>query len=106
MYADANFLLGCLPPEQRAAILMTAVEGLSIVEAAARSGVGAGTVKSRIHRGRERMVEIEKSARAPPPKAARADHIGRDGFGALQWCPIRPAAASPRDASIACGGGR
>jgi RNA polymerase sigma-70 factor, ECF subfamily len=47
--------LQALSPERRAALLLVAVEGLSYAEAATVLGVPAGTLMSRIARGREEL---------------------------------------------------
>ncbi len=47
--------LGRLPTEQRAAIVMREVEGMSYAEIALAQGVAEGTVKSRIARAREAL---------------------------------------------------
>ena len=47
--------LGKLPFEQRAALVLRDVQGLSYEEVAEVTGVRIGTVKSRIARGRERL---------------------------------------------------
>jgi len=47
-----------LPPEQRAAIALTAVEGLSYDEASAALRIPLGTLRSRLSRGRERLRAI------------------------------------------------
>ena len=44
-----------LPPDQRAAIVLTELEGLSVVEAAEALGAPAATVKTRCFRARERL---------------------------------------------------
>ncbi|SFE70367.1 sigma-70 family RNA polymerase sigma factor [Roseivivax sediminis] len=46
-----------LPVEQRAAIALTAIEGLSYDEAAAVLSIPIGTLRSRLSRGRERLRE-------------------------------------------------
>ena len=60
-----------LPPEFRAAVVLCDVEGLSYEEIGATLGVKLGTVRSRIHRGRqalraslERRRELAQEARA------------------------------------------
>ncbi len=45
-----------LPARLRAPLLLVELEGLSCQEAAAALGVRAGTVKSRIHRARQRLA--------------------------------------------------
>jgi RNA polymerase sigma-70 factor (ECF subfamily) len=50
-----------LPPAQRQAVELLQVQGLSVVEAAARAGVSPGALKVRAHRGyramRARLVD-------------------------------------------------
>lgn len=47
-----------LPEEQRAALVLTAVEGKSYEETAALLGIAVGTVKSRCNRARARLTEL------------------------------------------------
>ncbi|MCO5063031.1 MAG: RNA polymerase sigma factor [Rhizobiaceae bacterium] len=51
-------VLAALSPERRAAILLVGVEGFSYAEAAAMLNVPAGTVMSRVARGREEMRRL------------------------------------------------
>ncbi|MFT3899584.1 MAG: RNA polymerase sigma factor SigE [Gordonia sp. (in: high G+C Gram-positive bacteria)] len=59
IYADANLdpvlqgALDQLAPEFRAAVVLCDIEGLSYEEIATTMGVKMGTVRSRIHRGRQ-----------------------------------------------------
>lgn len=63
-YADANLgpdlqaALDSLAPEFRAAIVLCDIEGLSYEEVGATLGVKMGTVRSRIHRGRQGIREF------------------------------------------------
>ncbi len=52
---DIASALHSLPDEQRAAIGLTAVEGLSYEEAAHALGIPIGTLRSRLSRGREAL---------------------------------------------------
>jgi RNA polymerase sigma-70 factor (ECF subfamily) len=65
---DLDRALGLLPADQRAAILMVGLEGMSYDEAAAALQVPVGTVRSRLSRGREALrhsmgLEPRKSKR-------------------------------------------
>ena len=48
-----------LPEEQRAALHLVSIEGLSYEEAAASLGIPIGTLVSRVSRARARLREIE-----------------------------------------------
>ncbi|WP_424565430.1 RNA polymerase sigma factor SigE [Tamaricihabitans halophyticus] len=59
---DLQAALDELPPEFRAAIVLCDVEGLSYEEIGATLGVKLGTVRSRIHRGRQALrVALERN---------------------------------------------
>jgi RNA polymerase sigma-70 factor (ECF subfamily) len=51
-------LLDGLPPEQRRALELTDLEGLTQVDAAGREGVSVSGMKSRVQRGRRRLAEL------------------------------------------------
>jgi RNA polymerase sigma factor (sigma-70 family) len=66
MYRDVMVRLASLPEDQRAVLLLVAVEDLSYAEAAKVLDIPVGTVMSRLSRARERLQqEIEGIARAP-----------------------------------------
>ncbi len=50
--------MGTLPPEQRVALILSDVQGLSYQEIAEVTGVSLGTVKSRLSRGRSKMRDF------------------------------------------------
>lgn len=82
IYADANLdadlqsALASLAPEFRAAVVLCDIEGLSYEEIATTLGVKLGTVRSRIHRGRQ----------------AIRDHLAGNGHPtAGRWPSARPA---------------
>ena len=50
--------IAALPEEQREALVLTQLEGVSYVEAAEQLGVSEGTVKSRVNRARTRLREL------------------------------------------------
>lgn len=54
-----------LPPEQRAALVLTDLEGYPVAEAAKMLGVPIGTVKSRCARGRARLAVLLGHLRNP-----------------------------------------
>jgi RNA polymerase sigma-70 factor (ECF subfamily) len=54
-------LLECLPPDDRAAIVLKEVEGLSYRQLALVLGVPPGTVMSRLHRARRRLLAAARA---------------------------------------------
>ena len=54
---DLDLALGTLPEEQRAAVLLVGLEGLSYRDAAKVLSVPIGTLMSRLSRGREKLRE-------------------------------------------------
>ena len=62
---DLQSALDALPPEFRAAVVLCDVEGLSYEEIAATLDVKLGTVRSRIHRGRQALRAALESAETP-----------------------------------------
>ena len=60
--------IAALPEDQREALVLTQLEGVSYAEAAEITGVSEGTVKSRINRAREKLRELlaEERELSPP----------------------------------------
>lgn len=56
--SDVDRAMQALPPEQREAIALVLVEGLSYKEAAAVLGIPMGTLTSRLVRGRGALLEL------------------------------------------------
>jgi RNA polymerase sigma-70 factor (ECF subfamily) len=67
---DLQAALDSLPPEFRAAVVLCDIEGLSYEEIGATLGVKLGTVRSRIHRGRQALRDY---------LAAHSDDVERAG---------------------------
>src|ERR1700741_343631 len=67
---DLQAALDSLPPEFRAAVVLCDIEGLSYEEIGATLGVKLGTVRRRIHRGRQALREY---LAAPPERGIRND---------------------------------
>ena len=77
---ELNRCLSALAPEQREALVMVTVQGLSYQEVARRTGVAEGTAKCRVFRARrllQRMLLGEErplvpaaqgQAESPPPR--------------------------------------
>lgn len=59
---DLAALLQTLPPAQRRAIELTKVEGLSVTEAAARTGASESAIKVQVHRGLKRLAALVRSS--------------------------------------------
>jgi RNA polymerase sigma-70 factor, ECF subfamily len=60
-----------LPAEQRAAIILIALEGLAYDEAAWTLGIPVGTLRSRLSRGRETLRILQEN----PPHSARLRRV-------------------------------
>jgi RNA polymerase sigma-70 factor (ECF subfamily) len=71
--ADVQRGLSMLPDEQREALLLVSASGLTIEEAAEVMGCAAGTVKSRVSRGRAALhTYMDGATRAPQPAKVMA----------------------------------
>ncbi|MGA9357836.1 MAG: RNA polymerase sigma factor SigE [Mycobacterium sp.] len=68
---DLQAALDSLPPEFRAAVVLCDVEGLSYEEIGATLGVKLGTVRSRIHRGRQALRDY-LAAHSEHPDTAKS----------------------------------
>jgi RNA polymerase sigma-70 factor (ECF subfamily) len=55
---DLGALLQELPAAQRRAIVLTKIEGLSVAEAAQRTGASASAIKVQVHRGIKRLAAL------------------------------------------------
>ena len=60
-HRDLEQLLQTLPKAQREAIQLTKVEGLSVAEAAQRSGASPSAIKVQVHRGLRRLALLVKA---------------------------------------------
>lgn len=57
-FAEFRAALAKLPSEQRQALMLVGVSGVSCDDAAALCGCAAGTIKSRVHRARARLIDL------------------------------------------------
>jgi RNA polymerase sigma-70 factor, ECF subfamily len=57
---DLGVLLKSLPQAQQRAIVLTKIEGLSMQEASARTGVSVAALKVQVHRGLKRLGALVK----------------------------------------------
>ena len=62
---DLEVLLRELPPAQQQAIVLTKLEGLSVAEAASRTGASEAAIKVQVHRGLKRLAALVR--RDPSP---------------------------------------
>lgn len=80
---DLQRALASLAPEFRAAVVLCDVEGLSYEEIAATLGVKLGTVRSRIHRGRQAirdyLAQVSDEAQVTDGQQVGAGLAGVDG---------------------------
>ena len=59
---DLAKLLQTLPEAQRQAIALTKLDGLSVAEAAQRTGASASAIKVQVHRGLKRLAALVKAS--------------------------------------------
>lgn len=59
---DLATLLATLPAAQRQAIRLIKLEGLSVAEAGARTGVSGAALKVQVHRGLKRLAELVRKS--------------------------------------------
>jgi RNA polymerase sigma-70 factor, ECF subfamily len=64
---DLNRALASLSPGQRTALILVSVSGFSYEEAAAICGCAVGTIKSRVARSRETLLELLEGRQPLPP---------------------------------------
>jgi RNA polymerase sigma-70 factor (ECF subfamily) len=67
---DLNRALASLSPGQRTALILVSVSGFSYEEAAAICGCAVGTIKSRVARSRETLLELLEG-RVPLPRRTK-----------------------------------
>ncbi len=61
---DLGVLLEGLPAAQRRAIVLTKIEGLSVAEAAQRTGASESAIKVQVHRGLKHLAALVKQSAA------------------------------------------
>lgn len=61
---DLQSLLQALPPAQQQAIVLTKLEGLSVAEAATRTGASESAIKVQVHRGLKRLAALVRGTPA------------------------------------------
>ncbi|HEV7135964.1 MAG TPA: sigma-70 family RNA polymerase sigma factor [Steroidobacteraceae bacterium] len=64
---DLNRALASLSPGQRTALILVSVSGFSYEEAAEICGCAVGTIKSRVARARETLLELLEGRQPMPP---------------------------------------
>ena len=73
--SDAAHALHGLPPDQREAVILVGAAGFSYEEAAEICGTPIGTIKSRVARGRQALLEVLDGNRS----LTRVANVSRDG---------------------------
>ncbi len=89
---DLNRALSSLSPGQRTALILVSASGFSYEEAAAICGCAVGTIKSRVARARETLLEmlegrqplpaLDDDSEQPIPAARQRQRSSRLGFDA------------------------
>lgn len=54
--------IAALPPDQRAVLVLRELEGLDYAAIGSALGIPVGTVMSRLHRARTKLIELERAA--------------------------------------------
>ena len=85
--------LQVLPPDQREALVLVGASGLSYEEAAEVLGTRVGTVKSRVSRGRARLVAAPVRGRGLRARRRGGDEV--DGAPAAGAVRVRPQVGWP-----------
>jgi len=68
---DMSRALEALPEEQRAAVVLVALEGVSYDQAAEMLGIPVNTLRSRLFRGREKLRELMDGTEEMKPRLRR-----------------------------------
>jgi RNA polymerase sigma-70 factor (ECF subfamily) len=72
MLSEVHAAMGRLPEDQRAALLLVALEGMSLAEAARVLGCAEGTLASRLARGRAALRQMTGRGEDPGPRKGQA----------------------------------
>lgn len=99
---DLRRALSLLSVESREAVILVCAGGLSNEEAARICGAPCGTIKSRVSRGRQRLLAILASGSVP--RDGVGAHDAADAILAQLFALIR--AATPKSAPLDVNGGR
>lgn len=70
---DLALLLNELPEAQRHAIVLTKLEGLSVAEAASRTGASESAIKVQVHRGLKRLATLVRRDEDRPDRPLSTD---------------------------------
>lgn len=70
--AEVHSAMGRLPEDQRAALLLVALEGMSLAEAARTLGCAEGTLASRLGRARTALRQMTGRDETPRPRKGNA----------------------------------
>ncbi len=89
---DLNRALASLSPGQRTALILVSASGFSYEEAAAICGCAVGTIKSRVARARETLLQMLDGILPIPESAPAADLDDESAITAQ----VTPRAARPR----------
>ena len=79
---DFRRALGAVPAEQREALILVTAAGLSYDEAAAIAGCATGTIKSRVHRARNRHWHLSAVIRVALLRVSPVGSRSREGADA------------------------